>query len=105
MRSSPSGIPVQHVMMTDVRVLAPGDRVTTALGYLLTAPQQEFPVISGNQVLGILARDDVVRAIQEHGGDVPISMVMQRDIKTVDSHEMLDGVIVSLSESKGGSCQ
>jgi Zn-dependent protease/CBS domain-containing protein len=100
MRSAVAGIPVQHVMLTNFQVLAPDDQVATAVGYALAGAQQEFPVVSGNQVLGILTRRELVRAIQQHGAETPVSMVMQRDIQTVDSYDMLDSVMGRLSESK-----
>lgn len=100
MRSAVTGIPVQRVMLTNFRVLAPDDQVSTAVQYAVGSGQQEFPVVSGNQVLGILTRGDLVRAIQQHGAETPVSMVMQPDIQTVDSHDMLDSVMTQLSESK-----
>jgi Zn-dependent protease/CBS domain-containing protein len=100
MRSAVVGIPVQHVMLTDFQVLAPDDQVVTAVQYAFKTGQQEFPVVSGNQVLGILTRRELVRAIQQHGAETPVSMVMQRDIQTVDSYDMLDSVMSRLGESK-----
>ncbi|HEX7359399.1 MAG TPA: site-2 protease family protein [Bryobacteraceae bacterium] len=100
LRSAIAGIPVERVMLRDFQVLGPGDQVAAAIGHAVASGQQEFPVVSGSQVLGILTRRDLVRAIQQHGAEAPVSMVMEHDIQMVDSYEMLDNVIGRLSESK-----
>ena len=99
-RSAFGGIPVQQVMLTDFKVLSPDQPIAAAAEYLLAGWQQEFPVVFGDTVLGIVTRENLVQAIGERGTGAPVRDAMQRDVQTVDSHEMLEGVVGRLRDGK-----
>jgi len=67
MRTSLGGIPVQQVMYRDIRTLQPDDTLATAVEQILSGWQQDFPVVYGSRVLGVLTREDLVRAIAQGG--------------------------------------
>jgi Zn-dependent protease/predicted transcriptional regulator len=98
--SSLTGLPVQRVMQTDFKALSPDEPIARAVEYLLAGWQQEFPVTFGSQVLGILTRADLIDAVRKHGVEIPVRDAMQRDIQTVDSYEMLEGVVNLLGHGK-----
>lgn len=98
MRSSLAGVPVQRAMMTDFRALAPGDRLSDAVQLILAGAQQDFPVIAGEQVKGVLTKGDLLVALAQHGEDHLVSEVMRRDIRIADSSDMLATAFERLQE-------
>ena len=100
MRNSISGIPVTRAMLTDFKTLSPRDTLTQVVGLLLAGSQHDFPVVdaSGN-VIGILERDTFIRALSEKGQSVPVVDVMRPNVPSVDSHEMVEAVLMRLQES------
>ncbi len=98
MRTSLGGIPVQRVMLTDFRTLKPDDPLSVAVSYVMTGWQQDFPVVFGDHVLGVLTREDLFRALARSGESTLVRDAMQRDFKTADSHDMLEKAIGILRE-------
>ena len=98
MRSSLGGIPVARVMLTDFRALGPDDTLSTAIDHILAGWQQDFPVVFGDHVLGVLRREDLMRALAQGGTGALVRDAMQRDIPTTDSHDMLESALARLRE-------
>jgi Zn-dependent protease/predicted transcriptional regulator len=98
--TSLGGIPVQRAMLTEFRALNPDDTLQTAIEYSLGGWQQDFPVVFGEHVLGVLTREDVLRTIAQRGSDVRVRDAMNREFTTVDSHDMLESALVVLHDSK-----
>ena len=96
MRTSLGGIPVQRVMLTNFRTLTADDTLATAVNHILAGWQQDFPVIFGDHVLGVLTREDLIRAVAQHGAEAPVRQAMRRDVEAVDSHDMLEGAVAAL---------
>lgn len=90
MRSALGGIPVNRAMLTDFATLTPGDTLARAIELLLSGSQQDFPVLEGDQVVGVLARSDLLASLAKQGQTAPVSEVMRRDFQLVDSFEMLE---------------
>ncbi len=88
--TSLGGIPVQRVMLTDFRTLNPDDTLAAAVNYILNGWQQDFPVVFGDHVLGVLTREDLMWMLSQRGATVPIREAMRRNVQMVDSHEMLE---------------
>jgi Zn-dependent protease/CBS domain-containing protein len=93
MRTSLGGIPVQRVMLTDYQTLLPDDTLDQAVEHILSGWQQDFPVVFGTHVLGILTREDLMRAIAQGGTGKHVRDAMRRDVETVDSHDMLEQAV------------
>jgi predicted transcriptional regulator len=98
MRTSLGGIPVQRVMLRDFRALQPDETLAQAVEYILSGWQQDFPVVFGDRVLGVLTREDLVRAIAEGGTDLHVRDAMRRDFQAVDSHDMLEQAVQVLQQ-------
>jgi Zn-dependent protease/CBS domain-containing protein len=100
MRNSISGIPVTRAMLTDFKSLSPRDNLSQVVGLLLAGSQHDFPVVDANgAVIGILERDAFIRALSEKGQSVPVVDVMRRNVPSVDSHDMVESVLMRLQES------
>jgi Zn-dependent protease len=100
--SSLGGIPVQRAMLTDFRTLQPDDTLTSAIEHILSGWQQDFPVVFGNHVLGVLTREGLLRTLAERGSNVLVRDAMTRDFLTADSHDMLEKALTLL---RGHKCR
>jgi Zn-dependent protease len=98
--TSLGGIPVQRAMLTEFRTLTPDDALQTAIDHTLAGWQQDFPVVFGDRILGVLTREDVLRTIARQGSDVHVREAMNREFKTVDSHDMLESALAVLHGCK-----
>ncbi|MGO8737226.1 MAG: site-2 protease family protein [Terriglobia bacterium] len=101
--ASLGGIPVQRAMLTEFRTINPDDPLQTAIDHTLAGGQQDFPVVFGDRVLGVLSREDVFRTIAQHGSDTLVRDAMKREFQAVDSHDMLERALVVLHDSKSRS--
>jgi len=59
---NPAKIPVERVMSSNVLTLTPDDTVEKATQVMLRERFGAIPIVSGNRLVGILARTDVLRA-------------------------------------------
>ena len=55
-----------------------GDTVREAANLLLSTAQQDFPVMHGDQVIGLLDRNGLLRALASEGPDAYVAGVMDR---------------------------
>lgn len=92
MKSALDNIPVSRAMLTDFDTLSPTDSLSRATQLVLSGYQHDFPVTVNGSVVGILTRDDLVKALSEHHENVFVSHVMRKEFKVVDSSQMLDVV-------------
>jgi Zn-dependent protease len=99
MRNTISGIPVTHVMQTKFEILSPSDRLDRVVSLILAGSQQDFPVVQDGQFIGVLTRDDFIKALSQQGKDTPVIDVIKRNVPSVDSHEMVESALMRLQES------
>jgi Zn-dependent protease/CBS domain-containing protein len=75
------GIPVSAAMVRDFEVMTPAQPVSEALHWVLVSTQHDFPVIDENsrdgQVVGMLGREAMLKALAAHGPKVSIGEVMR----------------------------
>jgi Zn-dependent protease len=90
MKSALAGIPASRAMLTDFRTLAPHDTLARAIELILAGSQQDFPVVSSGQVVGVLTRSSLMMGLTQRGPETPVSDVMQREFEVIDSHDMLE---------------
>ncbi len=99
-KNSVSGIPVTRAMLTDFKTLSPRDTLSQVVGLILAGSQHDFPVVDANgKVAGILDRDTFMRALTQYGQSVPVMDFIRRDLPEVDSHEMIEMVLMRLQEA------
>jgi Zn-dependent protease len=93
-------IPVSRVMITDVRTLHPTDTLGKAVEHILGGFQQDFPVVDGDRVVGVLTRSALLKALAEKGTDAWVTAAMDREFKTADPEEGVAGALARLQECK-----
>ncbi|RPJ17630.1 MAG: site-2 protease family protein [Chloroflexi bacterium] len=99
MRNTISGIPVTHAMQTRFETLSPSDHLDRVVNLILAGSQQDFPVVEEGQFVGVLTRDDFIRALSQQGQNTPVVDVIRRNLPSVDSHEMVETALTRLQES------
>jgi len=88
--------------VTDFRTLSHADTVRDAANLLLAASQQDFPVMHGDHVIGLLGRAALFRAMASGGPDAYIAGAMSRDFLSVSPDRDLAETIPLLAQA--GSC-
>lgn len=96
------GIPVREAMVTDFRTLGHGETIREAANLLLSTSQQDFPVMHGEQVLGLLGRANLLRAMAQQGPDAYVSTAMDRNFLTLSPAMELSEALPLLAQA--GSC-
>ena len=83
-------------MITDFYTLQKSDYLARAVELIIAGSQQDFPVLDGGHVVGILTRDKLISALSKHGQNIDVGEVMQRDFQAADSSEMLQTAFMRL---------
>lgn len=58
--------------------LGPGDGIHKAVDLILSSPQRDFPVVLGNQLLGVLTREHVMAVLEAGASSESVAGVMAR---------------------------
>jgi Zn-dependent protease/predicted transcriptional regulator len=98
MRSTFSDVPVRDAMMTRFRVLSEDDSLSTAIEELLAGAQQDFPVASDGQIVGVLPRQTLFKALSQGVQDTRVGEIMDRTCMVVEEDEHLDNTFQRMKE-------
>jgi stage IV sporulation protein FB len=97
-RAMARGVPVNAAMMTQFATLAPHEHIDHAIDTLLRTSQSEFPVVEDGRLVGLLGRNDMIKALKEFGPQAVIADVMKRDIPTISVRGRLEDAFRLLQE-------
>ncbi|HKX60899.1 MAG TPA: site-2 protease family protein [Verrucomicrobiae bacterium] len=103
MQSALAGLTVGDAMMTRFRTLAAEDSLEAAIKELLASSQQDFPVIFDGQVIGVLRRNDLVKALSEGRRSAQVGDVMHRQCETVEASAPLTTALETMRERECAS--
>ena len=91
LRAASRGVPVSYAMMKQFVTLAPQAHLDEAVQALLQTGQGEFPVVDdASKPVGVLGRDDLVRAIKTLGPDARVADAMTGELPTISHRRCLD---------------
>jgi len=98
-RAMSRGVPVTAAMMTQFATLTPDEHVDAAVETLLRTSQGEFPVVDGQgHPVGVLVRNDLIRALKERGPDARVTDAMTDRIPTLGKSSCLEDAFRLLQE-------
>lgn len=101
LRNFADAMPVAEVMLTDVRALYRETSLADAVELLLRGTQREFPVVDGQgRPVGILCREDIIRALRHHGPEVQVDVIMQTGVPAVGRWETLARIFPRMMEGR-----
>ncbi|MBZ5606133.1 MAG: site-2 protease family protein [Acidobacteriia bacterium] len=101
-RTLTHGIPVRAAMMTRFHTLDHGNTIRDAANLLLSTSQQDFPVMLGGQVVGLLGRNLLLKSLAAEGPDAYVAGVMDRDFLSIEPGSDLAEILPLMAQA--GRC-
>jgi len=101
-RTLTHGVPVKAAMMTEFHTLEHGKTIRDAANLLLATSQQDFPIVHGDQVVGLLGRNLLMKALASEGPDAYVAGVMDRDFLAIEPGDDLAEVLPLMAQA--GRC-
>ncbi len=99
LRAMSRDVPVSVAMMTEFATLTPDEHIDAAVQTLLHTSQGEFPVVDAeHRLVGLLGRDEIIRALKQLGPAARVDEAMARDIPTIENRRRLDEAFRLLQE-------
>jgi predicted transcriptional regulator len=96
------GASVNDAMITDFRVLSHGNTIREAAELLLATSQQDFPVLHGEQVVGLLNRSSLLKALAADGPEGYVAGAMDREFVRLEPAMDLGVAVAEMTAS--GNC-
>jgi len=91
---------MREVMLTDFATLSPSDTLADALYRCVHSLQEEFPVVRGPQLVGIVSRQRIVDALRNDGNGY-VQSVMSRAFQVARPEDTLGTTIRRLTAGHG----
>ncbi len=91
---------MREVMLTDFATLSPSDTLADALIRCVHSLQEDFPVVRGPQLVGIVSRQRIVDALRTEGNGY-IQSVMSRAFQVARPEDTLGATIRRLTAGRG----
>jgi Zn-dependent protease len=101
-RTLTAGIPVRTAMVSEFHTLTHSSTIRDAANLLLATSQQDFPVVHGEQVLGLLGRSALLRAMAHDGQEAYVGGAMDRNPAMLSPDQDLAEVLPLMAQS--GMC-
>ena len=91
---------MREVMLTDFATLSPSDTLADALYRSVHSLQEDFPVVRGPQLVGIVSRQRIVEALRSEGNGY-VQSVMSRAFQVARPEDTLGATIRQLTAGHG----
>ena len=91
---------MREVMLTDFATLSPSDTLADALGRCVHSLQEDFPVVRGPELVGIVSRQRIVDALRNDGNGY-VQSVMSRAFQIARPEDTLGATIRRLTAGRG----
>jgi Zn-dependent protease/CBS domain-containing protein len=83
---------MKDVMVTDFRVLSPSDTLSDALYKAIHSLQDDFPVVRGPNLIGVVSKQSIVQALRQDGNGY-VQSIMSRGFQLAQPEDSLGLVI------------
>jgi predicted transcriptional regulator len=101
MKASFTGVTVREAMLTDFKVLAPENTLGDATRLILAGSQQDFPVLSNGQVVGMLGHTQLFAALRDSGETTTVGVAMRREFALLSPSDPLEAAMAPANVEKG----
>jgi CBS domain-containing protein len=91
---------MREVMLTDFATLSPSDTLADALSRCVHSLQEDFPVVRGPQLVGIVSRQRIVDALRSDGNGY-VQSVMSRAFQVARPEDTLGTTIRRITAGRG----
>jgi CBS domain-containing protein len=89
---------VREIMITDFSTLSPADTLADALQRSVEPPQEEFPVVRGTDMVGVISRQQMAESMEEEGNGY-VQSAMRREYFVAGPQESLAAVLRRIGRS------
>ena len=86
-------VPVRDAMVRDFVTLSVGDTLQHAADRLLAGTQQDFPVLAGDDIAGVLSRTQLLHGLARHGPGALIAAEMTQDPVVAGPDDLLESCL------------
>ena len=93
-------VKMREVMLTDFATLSPSDTLADALARCVHSLQDDFPVVRGPQLVGIVSRQRIVDALRSDGNGY-VQSVMSRAFQVARPEDTLGTTIRRITAGRG----
>jgi CBS domain-containing protein len=93
-------VQMHEVMLTDYATLSPSDTLADALVRCVHSLQEDFPVVRGSQLVGIVNRQRIVETLRMDGNGY-IQGVMSRTFQVAKPEDTLGAIIRRITAGRG----
>ena len=83
---------MRDVMLTEFDTLSPSDTLSDALYKAIHSLQDDFPVVRGASLVGVVSRQGIIQALR-HGGNGYIQAIMSRAFQVAQPDDSLGALI------------
>lgn len=95
-RALVEGMRARDAMVREFRVLPVGATLQEASDILLATSQQDFPVLNGEEVVGVLSRQDLMRGLATDGPGGYVAGAMRRQFASLEPDADLRDAAIAL---------
>jgi Zn-dependent protease len=95
------GLPVSSAMLTGFELLSPNTTLGEAADRLLHGSQQDFPVVDGDAIVGVLTMRGLIAGLHRHGATATVESVMERSFLVAHPGDLLEGLF---EQQKAAPC-
>jgi len=95
-RAAISGVTVREAMLTEFRSVSPEDTLDRAVELTISGSQQDFPVVSGGEVVGVLTQSGLLQGLAQQGRHVRVAEAMEREFEVTEPSEPLETALQRL---------
>jgi CBS domain-containing protein len=88
--ASLAGVPVSSAMIARFAVIEPDAPVSAIVDLMLGGFQDEVPVVESGRLVGVLGREDVIKAAIGGGAGASVRSAMRRDVSAVGESDSLE---------------
>jgi len=93
-------VEMREVMLTDYATLSPSDTLSDALHRCVHSLQEDFPVVRGSQLVGIVNRQRIMETLREDGNGY-IQAIMSRTFQVAKPEDTLGAIIRRITAGRG----
>ncbi|MBX5484293.1 MAG: site-2 protease family protein [Myxococcaceae bacterium] len=102
MQARLQGVTVRQAMATRFATLSPDEPLAEALEEVSSGFQHDFPVLDGEQAVGVLTRGDLFRGVRLAGPEAPVRTAMCTRFPTASPDEPIERVISRIEDPDCG---
>jgi Zn-dependent protease/predicted transcriptional regulator len=96
------GLPVREAMITEFRTLTVGTSLGEAREMLLRTSQTDFPIMHGDEIVGVLSRNALLHGLAEHGPSGYVAGSMEREFASASPEAGLEEIASEMQAGRTG---